>query len=597
MKALETMSRRALGIGLFALGALLPLAPVHADDLKDGRQALQEGRLEDAVKSFDKAASQGFAEGRAGVGQVRLKQLRLNEAMVAFQTAQKMDANLALPYYGQGEVLRRKERCAEALPLFQKAVELDRKFPEANLALGDCLVKSGKVDEAINALNPGLKWGPKWRPRFLVAVGDAELSRDSLRAAASYYTRAREEAPNDPIPSAALGNYYLARGTYELAVPELQRAVSLDTSDVELRYGLGRAYAMTEQYREALAMYRDVVERAPDFPPGQYSLADLYYRWGRGQGDKTKFADALPPAEQYVKLAPNESKGLALLGRIYYQTGNKDQAFDLMNKAEALGEKNKEMYTLRARINAEKKNWDAALADYAKGEAQPEDAIRIAQVHSAKGNMAAAESVYTSMIATDSTTWSAKFAMLEMGKMYYRQKNYPAAVAAFNRRIALDPNTDEAYYYLGLSEKEQKHTSESVAALRQAANLAPEKYDRRFWLGMVYAEADSVPAAKRELSKAVELDSAGTNKNTGFALRQLGYYALLAKEYGEAIRLLERAVTIIPQDVQTWIWLGQGHHNSGNKGRACEAYDRALSLKPDEKVALAGKKTLGCAPQ
>jgi tetratricopeptide (TPR) repeat protein len=114
---------------------------------------------------------------------------------------------------------------------------------------------------------------------------------------------------------------------------------------------------------------------------------------------------------------------------------------------------------------------------------------------------------------------------------------------------------------------------------------------------MILAEMDSVAEAKRELSRAIEIDSAGTNKNTGFALRQLGYYALLAKENGDATRMLERSVAINPQDVQAWVWLAQGHHNAGNKSRACEAYDRALQLKPDEATAAKGKKTLGCTPQ
>lgn len=597
MKSLPTMSRIAQRIARIGIAAMLSAAVVHADDLKDGRAALQAGRLDDALASFQKAASQGYAEGRAGMGQVKLKQLRFPEAMTDFQAAQKMDPNLALPYYGQGEVLRRQDKCGEALPLFTKAVDLDKKFPEANLALAECLVKTGKVEQAIQVLNPGLKWGTKWRPRFLVAIGDAEMARDSLRSAAKYYTTAREESPQDPVPHAALGNFYMARGTYELAVPELQQAVDLDTSDIELRYELGHALALVARYNEAFAMYKQVVERAPDFAPAQYSLGDLYYRWGLGQGDKSKFADAKPPAERYVTLVPNDSKGLALLGRIYYQTGEKDKALELMNKAESMGEKNKEMYTLRARIHAERKEWDAALADWGRGDPQPEDMLRLAQVQTMKGNFSAADSLYNSMIGQDSTSWTAKFAMLEKGKARYRQKDYPGAIALFQRRIALDANSDEAYYYLGLSQKELKNCSGSIEALRHAATLAPEKYDRRFWLGMVYADCDSSAAAKIELAKAVELDSAGTNKNTGFALRQLGYYALLAKDNGEATRMLEKSVAINPSDLQAWVWLAQGHHNSGNKSRACEAYDRALQLKPDEATALKGKKALGCSPQ
>ena len=124
-----------------------------------------------------------------------------------------MDPLLAWPWYGQGEVLRREGKCDAAIPLYQKANELDRKFPEATLALGECLTDLKRTTEAINALGQGTKWG-KWRPRFLVALGYAELSRDSLRSANVYFTQAREEAPDDPRPRKALGDFYLnKRGT------------------------------------------------------------------------------------------------------------------------------------------------------------------------------------------------------------------------------------------------------------------------------------------------------------------------------------------------------------------------------------------------
>jgi len=69
---------------------------------------------------------------------------------------------------------------------------------------------------------------------------------------------------------------------------------------------------------------------------------------------------------------------------------------------------------------------------------------------------------------------------------------------------------------------------------------------------------------------------------------------LVAKDYGEAIRMLERAVGINPQDVQALVWLGQGYQNSGNRGKACEVYSRALAIDPQQPDALKGKKSLGC---
>ncbi len=579
-------------LALAALALTLGVGVLHADDLKDGRQALQAGRLDDALRSFEKAAGQGYAEGRAGVGQVLLKRRQYDRAMEAFQTAQKMDANLALAYYGQGEVLRKQNKCAEALPLLQKATEIDRKFPDAQLALGDCLVQGRQHEKAVAVLNEGLKWGPKWRPKFLVALGYAELARDSLREAGIYYTRAREESPEDATPRRALGDFYMKRGTFVLAVPEYQSAIEKDSSDVELRYALGRAQFYSEQYNDALETYRDVVARDPEFAPGQFALGDLYYR--SGQADPRRYAEAVAPLEKYTQLAPDDPHGWSDLGRTYARLGRKDEAITAMNRAEQLGDKSKEMYLIRARIQVERKNWDAAMADYSRSDPAPEDQLRIAQVLVFQNRAAQAESLYNAVVATDSTSGSAKFALNELGKMRFRAKDYPGAVGALQRRIALDPANDEAYYYIGLSHKEMKQYPEALAALRKAATLGDSKADRHFWLGIMLAQVDSTAAAKLELTRAVEMDSAGTNKNSAVALRQLGYYKLLDKSNGEAIRMLERSVAINDKDVQAWVWLAQGRQNAGDKAGACEAYRRALGIDPTQADALKGRKSLGC---
>jgi tetratricopeptide (TPR) repeat protein len=585
--------------------AVLAASPrvARADDLKEGRAQLTAGKLDEAQKSFEKAASQGFAEGRAGVGQVQLKRRQYAKAMESFQTAQKMDAGLAVAYWGQGEVLRRQEKCSEALPLLQRATELDRKFPEAQLAYGDCLVKTKQHDKAVTALSEGLKWGPKWRPRFLVALGNAEMERDSLRDAGIYFTRAREEAPTDPTPRRALGDFYVRRGTFELAVPEYEASLAMDTSDVELRYGLGRALAYAGRYKEALDRYREVVGREPDYPEGQLALGDLLYRAGVGNPkERESYAsEARPALEKYVQLRPDDPRGFSLLGRTLALLGQKDQAMDALNKAEQLGDKTKETYTVRARLDIERKEYDKALADYARGDPQPEDQLRIAQLQvmragtaAGAGSSNAAESTYDAVIARDSTSSSARFAMTEKGKTRFRNKDYEGAVAIFKRRIALDPNTDEAYYYLGLSLKELKRYPEALDALRQSAALAPNRADRQFWLGILYAQLDSTEAASRSLSRAVELDSAGTSKNTGIALRQLGFYDLLARRHASAIQKLQRATTIDPTDWQATLWLAQGYQNSGDRAKACEAYGRTLQLKPNQADALKGKKAVGC---
>ena len=578
------------GIALAALLALALCAPVaRADDLKDARAALASGQYDQALRLFERVASQGFAEGRAGVGQVHLRKREYAQAKSAFEHAQKMDPNLALAWFGLGEVERRQEKYAEAVPFLKKAVDLDRKYPEAQLALGECLTQIRRHEEAIQSLSPGLNWGTKWKPRFLVALGNVEMSRDSLRDAGIYFTQAQQAAPEDPITNRALGDFYLKRGIGSLAIPNYQRAVTLDSADVELHFALAKALEYDQRNNDALAEYEWVVARDPEYPPGQLAIGSLLYR--AGQADPRRYTEARAPLEKYTRLMPDDPRGWSLLGRDLYFLKLKDESVEAMTKAAVLGEKNKDMYTVLGRALVDRKEWQKALDAYAKGEPNTTDQFKIGQMLVILGQLTQADSMYKAMIAKDSTSSDARFAMVELGKLAFRQRDYPATVAAMQRRIALDPTSDEAYYYAGLSYKELKQLPEAVAALRQAVILAPGKADRHFWLGLVLASADSIAEANAALNRMVEIDS--TSKNAAIAFQQLGYRALLDKDWPRAITLLERSASINDKDVHTLVWLGQGYQNSGNKGKAIEAYRRVLALEPDNPDARNGLKVLG----
>jgi tetratricopeptide (TPR) repeat protein len=579
---------------IVALALVLALSPavLRADDLKDGRTALQAGDYDRALASFEKAASQGLAEGRAGVGLVHLRRRQNAQALEAFQLAQKMDGNLAMAYYGQGEVYRRAGKCDQAVPLLQKATDLDKKFPEAQLALGECLVALKKIDAAIAVYSVGTKWGPKWRPKFLVGLGYAEQARDSLRSASVYFTQAREESPDDPAPRRALGDFYMkSRGIAELAIPEYEAAVAMDSTDIDLRYALAQGLFYGQRYNDALEEFKWVVAKDPEFAPGQLGLGNLYFL--SGPADPRRYNDARAPLEKYTQLEPNDGKGWSLLGRTYYFLKMKDEAVAALDKASDLGglSLNKEGYTILGRIYAEKKEWAKALAAFEKGEPNSRDMLLIAQMWVLQGQPQRADSLYGAIIQKDSTSSDAKFALQQLGMMRFRSQDFAGSIPYFQRRIALDPSSDEAYYYLGLALKELKQYPEALAALLKAAELAPGKADRHFWVGILYAQQDSVPGARASLQRSLDIDSTGTF--AGVAFRQLGFYDLIDRSYDDAIRKLERATVLNGNDVQAWVWLAQGYQNKGNRERAAESYRKALSLDPKQPDALRGIQTLG----
>ena len=103
--------------------------------VRDGDRAFEAGRHEEALRYYEAAARSGSAEAQAGIGRVRLAQLRLDDALQAFRRAHELDPALALAWWGEGEALKRQGKCADAVPRFEKATSLDRKFPQAQLSL------------------------------------------------------------------------------------------------------------------------------------------------------------------------------------------------------------------------------------------------------------------------------------------------------------------------------------------------------------------------------------------------------------------------------------------------------------------------------
>jgi tetratricopeptide (TPR) repeat protein len=591
-RTLATLWTRRAAL-LLAMGVGIALAPsvLRADDLKDGRAALQAGRYDEALKAFERASSQGLAAGRAGVGQVWLRRRQYDKALEAFKTAEKMDPTLAMSFWGEGEVYRRQDRCKDAIPTLEKAVSLDRKFPEAQLSLGDCYVSTKQFDKANAALSEGLKWGPKWRPRFLVALGGAAMARDSLREAGIYFTRAREEAPTDPEVRRALGDFYIQRGTWALAVLETQAAVDLDSTDVELRFSLAQALEHAERNTDALEQYRWIVRHDSDFAPAQLALGSLLYR--AGAFDNSRYAEARIPLERYTQLAPQDPKGWSLLGRTLANLKMRDEAMAAMLKAEQLGDKNKELYSMMFRVAAEKRDWAKAVQYYEMGEKLPKDGLLVAQMYAIQGNLAAADSVFSNILAHDSTSSGAKVAMTEWGKLKFRQKDYEGALAQFRRRNSLDPPSGEAYFYTGLSNKELKRFPEALDALKKSTAIDTAKADRFFWLGVLNDQQKNIPDAQAAFQRAVALDD--TSKLASKARAQLGYYRLLEKDWPGATQHLERSVALDAQYVQAWVWLGQGYQNSGNREKAMEAYRKALALDPNQPEANKGIKILSGA--
>jgi Flp pilus assembly protein TadD len=119
--------------------------------LASGLQALQAGKLEEAIADYKKAVAledkQAFVHNNLGHAYERKGDD--DAAMKEYQRAIELDPKYPLAYNNLGTIYERKGRTMEAMALYRKSVELKPDYGNAHYNLGVMYGRAGRYDEAI----------------------------------------------------------------------------------------------------------------------------------------------------------------------------------------------------------------------------------------------------------------------------------------------------------------------------------------------------------------------------------------------------------------------------------------------------------------
>ena len=124
---------------------------------------------------------------------------------------------------------------------------------------------------------------------------------------------------------------------------------------------------------------------------------------------------------------------------------------------------------------------------------------------------------------------------------YYRQKNFPSAVAEFQLALKLSPDYALANYYLGLSYAQTQAWDQAVASFRRTLDLDATNYSAAYNLGAVYLKQGKVEDAEAAFRQAINI-----NSNYAQAFEALGELLTYRGKLDEAISCLRTALQIEP---------------------------------------------------
>jgi serine/threonine protein kinase/Tfp pilus assembly protein PilF len=259
----------------------------------------------------------------------------IQEGIGYFERAIKLDPNYADAHAGLADcynmlayysILRGREAYPKARDAAMKALSLDQGLAEAHAALAFIHYQwewnwpeaDREFQRAIE-LKPNYAPAHQWYSSFLAAMGRTE-------EAVSEGNRAAELEPFSISVSThpAWINYLTHR--YKEAIEHSQQKLKLyPNSFFALRYQ-ALAYEAQGKHEEAIDLFRRALA---NFPGGTLLRADL----GHAYAVAGRRAEALASLEELRRLSGQRHISPFYLGLIYTGLGDKDRAFEMLNKA------------------------------------------------------------------------------------------------------------------------------------------------------------------------------------------------------------------------------------------------------------------------
>ncbi len=217
-----------------------------------------------------------------------------------------------------------------------------------------------------------------------------------------------------------------------------------------------------------------------------------------------------------------------------------------------------------------------------KAEPYNSEAYReLASTFSRKGETAQVESMYLKAIELRPNYWASYY---DLGRFYYRQGIYQKAVRQFSRVIEMAPSNFKAFRNLGVGYLLLGNLSDARRMLEQSILIQPN-YG-------AYSNLGTILFMQQEYEKAARMYEKALEQNDRYYLlwgNLASCYALIPDEsykaaptYQRAIKLATKQLAVNPNHAGVVKAIASYYANLNNEPEAIKYIERAISLAPDD---------------
>lgn len=382
------------------------------------------------VVPFQKPQESLIADDYVKQGEALYVEGRYQEALISFEKAILMNADIDEAWYNRGNVLVKVQRLEEAIACYDQAIGLNREYYEAWYNRGNVLMRLQRYEEAAAAYDQAIalkpeEYGP-WHNRA-AAMGRLQRYQDAIAS----YEKALSIKSDDPevwhSRAAMLGK--LQR--YAEAVASYDQALTIRADRYETWYNRGNMLWRLQRYSDAIASYDKAIAINPD----KY---EVWYNRGAVLGKLQQYEEAIASYDRAIAIQPNDHEIWHNRGVAFGRLSEYVEAIASYEQAIAIQPQCYEAWFGKGETFAKLQEYEEAIAAYDRAIAiKPEsyDAWR------------------------------------HRGTAFSELKQYEEAMICYDKAIAIKPDNAQAWRDRGALLSELKQDSEAVASLSQAISI------------------------------------------------------------------------------------------------------------------------------
>ena len=584
--------RRSRGVLLLIVAVLALAAPrafalSSGDLIKQGVQALKDGKSKDALDLFTQAERLDPNSPRPHyfIASALEKLGYPDSAKAQYETALQNQPKYPEALTGLGNLLRKQGKIAEGTAKLEEAVKYGPKDPGALYSLGQAYLKDKRYDESEKVFRKGtlLKTG---RALFLAGTALALEGKGDLKGAEELFIRARETDPNNLRVRMDMGGFYDRKKIPVLAAPEYGRATELDPTNPETFYLYGKALVGMNEFNAGLAAFQKAVTVDSTYAPAYLESGRLFARAKRPSDAAEKFT-------KYTELKPDDVTGYLELGKALSASrdrGDRINAITFLEKANELKPNIPDVLGTLCKLyteqGAESREQAVATCDKYVAVAdsiEPAEKLKIGGLFAAIPDSGKALPLLRAAVDQDSTL--AKDASFQIGLLLFTSHDFGGAVPYFRKTLTYDSTFVPALLNLGLCQLQGGEKSGAIETFRRSLALKPNDARTLIWVGqtLLTMEPDSLPVAFETYQAAIQADSTSSD-----AQRGAGLSLLLMDRCGDAVPYFTQATQMDPEHVQGHVWLAQTYSKCKQIANAKEEFNKALEIDPTNAQASQG---------